>query len=265
MQFDELDSQMRIYETAHDHCVLPGIHIVVRLDGRSFTKLTKQTLSNLAVPFDEMLHKVMVSTIEHLMTQTGLRVLYGFTESDEISILLHPEDEMFGRKERKLNSVLASEASVHFSQTMACHAVFDARVCQLPSDKLVVDYFRWRQEDAGRNALSSWCFYTLIKHEELTPEQAHGVLHGLGAGAKNELLFNYGINFNDLPLWQKRGSGAYWGETSKAGFNPHKNEPTTTIRRTLVKDSSLPRGDEYGAFLAKILEDAKPKGAPCTE
>ncbi len=33
MRFDDLDSRMRVFETADDHCVLPGIHMVVRLDG----------------------------------------------------------------------------------------------------------------------------------------------------------------------------------------------------------------------------------------
>ena len=32
MKFDELDARMRVYETAHDHCVLPGIYIVARLE-----------------------------------------------------------------------------------------------------------------------------------------------------------------------------------------------------------------------------------------
>jgi hypothetical protein len=30
MKFDELDKKMRIYETAHDLCVLPGIYMVAR-------------------------------------------------------------------------------------------------------------------------------------------------------------------------------------------------------------------------------------------
>ena len=36
MKFEQLDRRMRVYETAHDHCVLPGVHIVARIDGRSF-------------------------------------------------------------------------------------------------------------------------------------------------------------------------------------------------------------------------------------
>lgn len=28
MKFDELDAEIRVFETAYDHCVLPGIYIV---------------------------------------------------------------------------------------------------------------------------------------------------------------------------------------------------------------------------------------------
>ena len=41
MRFEELDTRLRIYETAHDLCVLPEMFIAVRLDGRGFTKKTK--------------------------------------------------------------------------------------------------------------------------------------------------------------------------------------------------------------------------------
>jgi hypothetical protein len=33
MKFDELDSRMRVFETAHDYSVLPGIYMVARIDG----------------------------------------------------------------------------------------------------------------------------------------------------------------------------------------------------------------------------------------
>src|SRR6476659_7662308 len=104
MKFDELDERMRVFETAHDVCVLPGIRIVARLDGRNFTRLTKETLQ-LERPFDVRFRDYMIATVEHLM-ECGFRILYGYTQSDEISLLFHPEEVGFGRKERKLNSVL---------------------------------------------------------------------------------------------------------------------------------------------------------------
>lgn len=41
MKLDDLDKKMRVYETAHDLCALPGLYLIARLDGRSFTRLTK--------------------------------------------------------------------------------------------------------------------------------------------------------------------------------------------------------------------------------
>lgn len=51
MKFDELDDRMRVFETAHDQCVLPGMYMVARLDGRNFTRLTKEVIK-FEAPFD---------------------------------------------------------------------------------------------------------------------------------------------------------------------------------------------------------------------
>lgn len=41
MIFDELDRKMRVYETSADARVLPEIFMVARIDGRGFTRLTR--------------------------------------------------------------------------------------------------------------------------------------------------------------------------------------------------------------------------------
>ena len=69
----------------------------------------------------------MTKTVEALM-DCGFRVVYGFTESDEISLLFAPEDNAFGRKVRKYNSTLAGEASAAFSLALGQVATFDCRV-----------------------------------------------------------------------------------------------------------------------------------------
>jgi tRNA(His) 5'-end guanylyltransferase len=51
MKFDELDEKMRVYETAYDHCAVPGMLLAARIDGRSFTRLTRET-QQFAAPFD---------------------------------------------------------------------------------------------------------------------------------------------------------------------------------------------------------------------
>ena len=113
MKFDDLDKRMRVFETAHDHCVLPGLFIVARLDGRGFTRLTKD-VHTFEAPFDKRFRDHMVATASHLM-DCGFNLIYGYTESDEISLLFHPVDHSFSRKTRKLISVIAGEASAKFS------------------------------------------------------------------------------------------------------------------------------------------------------
>lgn len=65
MKFDELDEKMRVYETALDHCVLPGMFMVARIDGRGFTRLTRE-IHQFKAPFDERFRDKMISTTEHL-------------------------------------------------------------------------------------------------------------------------------------------------------------------------------------------------------
>lgn len=252
MKFNELDTRMRVFETAHDHCVLPGMYIVARVDGRSFTRLTKET-HDFEAPFDERFRDMMVETTRHLVGETGMRIVYGYTESDEISLLLHQADNTFGRKLRKLNSVLAGEASAKLTSLLGDIAVFDCRISQLPNARLVVDYFRWRNEDAHRNSLSAHCYWALRK-EGLSVAQATATIEGASVAEKNELLFQRGINFNDLPLWQRRGVGVMWEDYDKEGLNPVTGETTTTRRRRLRTILELPMKDEYDLFVAGLLE-----------
>jgi tRNA(His) guanylyltransferase len=252
MKFDELDEKMRVFETAHDHRVMPGIYMVARLDGRNFTRLTKETRAFKA-PFDEAFRDYMTATVEHLM-DCGFRVIYGYTQSDEISLLFHRDENAFGRKERKYNSILAGEGSAKFSLLMKDMACFDSRICQLPNVELVKDYFSWRQEDAHRNALNGHCYW-MLRSEGLSVNEATERLVGISVADKNELLFSRGINFNDLPAWQKRGTGLYWQMYDKEGHNPITGETVTTKRRRIHVDFELPLKDDYREFIRTRIEE----------
>jgi tRNA(His) guanylyltransferase len=254
MKFDDLDQKMRVYETAHDLCVLPGLYMAARLDGRGFTRLTKE-VHPFEAPFDPRFRDLMVETAEHLMSGCGFNVVYGYTESDEISLLFGAEENGFGRKLRKLNSVLAGEASAKFSLLLGAMACFDCRISQLPTAELVVDYFRWRNEDAHRNALNAHCYWLLRKQSKAIGE-ATAALKGASVADKNELLFRHGVNFNDFPLWQRRGVGLYWEEYDRPAENPVTGEKVTARRRRIRRDLELPMKDDYSAFLRKLLGKA---------
>lgn len=251
MKFDELDARMRVFETLHDLHVLPGVFMVARLDGRSFTRLTKDEHA-FDAPFDERFRNMMIETTEHLMSSTGFRFIYGYTESDEISLLFASDEDRFSRKLRKLVSILAGEASAKFSLLLGAVAVFDCRISQLPMLELVIDYFRWRNEDAHRNALNAHCYWCL-RRQGASVAEATARLDGLSVSAKNEFLFQNGVNFNDLPLWQRRGIGVHWETYERPSENPLTGEPSKTIRRRLKKLLELPMKDAYSDFLRDLV------------
>lgn len=252
MKFDDLDRKMRRFETAHDYCVLPEMYMVARIDGRNFTRLTRE-VHPFEAPFDSIFRDHMVATTQHLM-QCGFRIIYGYTQSDEISLLFHPDDETFGRKLRKCNSILAGEASACFSMRLGDLASFDCRISELPNQELVVDYFRWRQEDAHRNSLNAHCYWMLRK-KGMAVGKATEMLSGMSVADKNELLFQSGINYNMLPAWQKRGVGLKWELYDKAALDP-SGQAVNVQRRRVSIDYDLPFGDDYGSYIGDILENS---------
>ena len=253
MKFDEFDSKMRRFEQSLDQILLPDCYIIARLDGRGFTRLTKE-ICKFEAPFDTSFRDLMVKTTKDLMN-CGFRVIYGYTESDEISLLFHPEEKTFSRKVRKLNTTLAGEASAAFSLLLGQAATFDCRIIPLPNLKRVADYFAWRQEDSHRNSLNAHCYWAL-RRDGLSKQAATDQLTGKSVAFKNELLFQHGINFNDLPAWQRRGAGVYYTSRTKEGFNPLTNERVTAERRVLFTDLELPIGDKYREFVLDLIKNA---------
>ena len=82
------------------------------------------------------------------------------------------------------------------------------------------------------------------------------MLEGMSVPDKNELLFSKGINYNDLPNWQKRGVGVVFADVQKEGFNPVKQEKVLTVRRELAVNYDLPLGDGYRQFILEKLAEA---------
>lgn len=252
MKYEEIENKMRQNEMLFEQYVLPENYIIVRLDGKGFTRLTKENLT-LKKPFDEKFNRVMIATTLHLFN-CGFRVLYGYTQSDEISLLIHKDDNTFSRKTRKINSVLAGEASAFFSLQFQHLGVFDCRTIPMPSSEMILDYFCWRQEDSHRNSLSAYCYWTL-RNNGIKAREASEKIEKMSQADKNELLFQYGINYNDLPLWQKRGVGFYYKEVEKQGYNPKEQTKISFIRKEIQQEKALPIREEYREFLKMILEN----------
>ena len=248
MNQNDLEKQMRLGECFHSIRVLPHAWTIVRVDGRSFSRFTE---SRFAKPFDLAFSELMVTTASALMTE--LNGVYGYTESDEIWILLPSAWDLFGREVEKTVSVSAGIASAAFTEAYGQAAHFDSRLWVGAEDTDVVDYFRWRQSDAGRCCLNGWVYWTL-RQNGMGYEDATKASEGRTKAWKHDTLMAHGINFNDLPSWQKRGLGLYWGEERKDGLNPITGESVPTVRRKLIVDREIPLHDRYSDFIAELLK-----------
>lgn len=247
MDSDAFEKRMRDLEYFHNLRLLPGTWIVIRVDGRSFSRFTSTRFQK---PFDRDFHNLMVQTAQALLEE--LQGIYAYTESDEISILLPKDWDLFDRSWEKVVSISASIASASFTDIAKTAVQFDSRVWLGAERSLVVDYFSWRQADATRCALNGWCYWTLRKLGE-SAGKATSILDGQSVGFKNELLFQNGINFNELPTWQRRGTGLYWEHYEKRGYNPIEDKEVIALRRRVKVDEELPMREAYQEFINRLL------------
>lgn len=193
-----LGDRMKNYEDCF-RFTLPGrMPLILRIDGRAFHTLTR----GLDKPFDQRFSDAMLFTASMLCEEIqGAKLAYW--QSDEISILATDYDTLttqawFDKNLQKVVSVSASLAAASFNDDFCPprSATFDSRAFVLPKEE-VCNYFLWRQQDATRNSINS------VGQSKFSPKQ----LHGLSTDKVQDLLFREkGINWNDLPIWQKRGA-----------------------------------------------------------
>lgn len=238
---------MRELEAYHSLRALPGAWMILRIDGRSFSKFTESSFEK---PFDARFHEGMVGASQRLLREFS--ALYAYTESDEISLLLPRDSRLFDREVEKLVSLSAGLASSSLTLHFQCEVHCDSRLWVGPRSQQVLEYFRWRQSDASRCCLNGWCYWKLRQAGQ-SAKKATAQLKGRSFAQKNELLFQHGINFNDLPRWQRRGSGLYWQHYEKPGHNPLTGAATTTTRRRIFCDEQLPMGDGYAEFIRERM------------
>lgn len=247
MKTSDFEKRMRAGECFHNLRLLPAAWGVLRLDGHGFTRFTSKRFEK---PFDPVFHEYMIATAQKLLEQ--FQGIYAYTESDEISILLPRGWDLFDRELEKAFSISAGLASSTFSIACGEAVQFDSRAWVGAREEDVVDYFRWRQTDATRCALNGWCYWTLRKAGK-SVGQATSALHGKTVAFKNELLHQHGINFNDVPLWQRRGTGIYWERYEKEGYDPVRGVTVKANRRRIKIDRELPMKLEYGQFVERIM------------
>ncbi len=248
MKNDEFEQRMRAMEAFHTLRLPPGVWTVLRVDGRSFTHFTETGFEK---PIDSRFQQMMRQTAQALLEELHGR--YAYTESDEISVLFDPSWDMFDRELEKLVSISAAIASATFTLASQRIAHFDSRVWLGSNPSDVVDYFRWRQTDAERCALNGWCYWTLRKAGK-KPDEAMALFHKKSLADKIALLHQHAIDYDTLPIWQRRGTGLYWETFEKIGYDPVQEKDRSGIRRRVKIDEALPLKEEYGTFIQQFLD-----------
>ncbi len=195
--------RMKMYEGIEaGRKLIPLLPIVARLDGRSFSRFT----GNLQRPFDTRLSQLMMKTTMCLVEE--IDALVGYTQSDEISLVMFAEDfsrqVWFDGKIQKMVSNLAATASAYFNKNLAeflpekAHALptFDCRVWNVPNKEEAVNALLWREQDATKNSVSM-----ATRHY-----YSHKEMDNQGRADMMEMLYKKGINWNDYPAFFKRGT-----------------------------------------------------------
>lgn len=199
---DTFGNRMKGYENAYRIKLPKRMPIIIRIDGKAFHSYTR----GMKKPFDNDLTEAMWETCKFLTANVmGCKLAYH--QSDEISLLLTNYDKLtteswFDNNLQKIASISASLATAKFNEIMREKypekqlAFFDARAYVLPQDE-VCNYFLWRQQDATKNSIS------MVAQANFPHKQLQGLN---GKQMQDKLMLEKGINWNDIPTWQKRGA-----------------------------------------------------------
>lgn len=233
---DDLGKRMKdFYEQIPKTKLMKRCPVAVRIDGKSFHTFTK----NFQKPFDEVLIKTMQDTMKYLCENIQGCVL-GYTQSDEITLILVDYKKLtssawFDYEVQKICSIAASMATMafnkYFLENYLDHianyndtyhpnfederdrekwrkmvsayinaskkgAMFDARCFNIPKEE-VTNLLYWRQLDASRNSIQM-VGQANFSHTELQNKTCSDI--------QDMLMTQKGINWNELPTHQKRGS-----------------------------------------------------------
>lgn len=228
---DDLGCRMKtFYEQIPKTKLMRRCPVAIRIDGRAFHTFTR----GFQKPFDEVLIKSMQETMKYLCENIQGCVL-AYTQSDEITLILIDYKKLtssawFDYEVQKICSIAASMATMAFNNIFSKYvkefdlelayndngidtkenrklweiykkainkgAMFDARCFNIPKEE-VTNLVYWRQLDASRNSIQM-VGQANFSHKELQNKSCNDI--------QNMLMTQKGINWNDLPTYQKRGS-----------------------------------------------------------
>lgn len=249
-----LADRMKEYEANFDYKIMRRCPVILRLDGRSFSRLTK----SLEKPSEKFINAMANTTLDVAKDIEGC--VFGYCQSDEITLVLKNDQSIysmpwFDNRIQKMVSIAAAEATYAFGKNLEKQelelkrGIFDCRVFSVPNTIELVNNLIYRQRDCMRNAIS------LVADAQLRKRLGKGaalkLLLNKGSKERLQLLFEKcGIDFwKDYPSAVIRGVGAYRKPEEKIGKD---NVPI--IRNSWVLDYNIPEFDKDAALIIKAYE-----------
>ena len=260
---DELGKRMKeFYETVPKTKLMRRCPVVVRFDmraGHTFCRGFER-------PFDELFIMSMQETARYMCENVQGCVL-SYQQSDEVSLILVDYKKLnssafFDYEVQKVCSTTASMATMAFNKafgsiyskmymdtdstvekqnlynkygTKCYEAMFDSRCFNIPKEE-VTNYIYWRQLDASRNSIQM-VGQANFSHKELQNKSCNDI--------QDMLMAQKGINWNDLPTYQKRGSCCikedyYLDKEGNEVSEEYANEDDVTKRTRWIIDRDIP-------------------------
>lgn len=242
MDKSDIAKRMKDYEAVSASRLMKRCPVVCRIGGKAFHTLTR----HFKRPFDEILITTMQETAKYLCEHLeGVVLSYQQSDEISLLFVDYKEINTvpyFDYNVQKLCSIIASMTTLAFNNIFADTveafyqndyqklglndmnnfsseeeydrvfdelekeyepyynvmnmAMFDARVFNLPKDE-VANYFYWRQYDASKNSIQM-VGRAYSTHSELNKKSTNAI--------QDMLMIQKGINWNDFPTDQKRGS-----------------------------------------------------------
>lgn len=203
------------YEQTYNPNIIGRIPVIIKIDGRSFSRVTKNTQK----PFCQNTMLLLNSTMLNIAKQID-GVLFGFQYSDKIFLILRndrssDEDPWFGNNIQKLASVSASMVTYEFMNQLwgmdnppqlEGAITFASHAFGIPNITEAINYLIYRQFRCMQNALNESVQSVLWPRYG---RQTFSFLEDKSMEERQQLLQEAGFDFESLPDAYRLGSAVY--------------------------------------------------------
>jgi tRNA(His) guanylyltransferase len=204
-----LQQRMISYEESTSPKIISRIPVIIKIDGRSFSRVTK----SIQKPFCHKTMAILNGTMLSLVKKIDGAV-FGYQYSDKIILVLRndrgeDEDPWFGNDVQSMCSAAASMATYEFmtqlweidqAPELEGDISFKAKVFGIPNISEVINYIIYKQYCCMQCAIDE-TVYSVIGRG--------AVLDGVDIEDRKRILDDAGVSLEELPASFRHGSAVY--------------------------------------------------------